>query len=114
MAAGTLHEWLFDLIEETCHDREYLYRAYVEHFCGLLNGILRAGATAEQRGTYHLPGIKSDRQASLFWAIDPRPDVQGPGVLAVTCRLFDAASPSGMTAQRTARFDLSTGRVLPG
>jgi hypothetical protein len=113
MAAATIHEWLFALIEETCHDREYLYRAYVEHFCGLLAGIYRAGSTAE-RGTYHLPGIKSDRQASLFWTLEHRLDFQGPNVLAVTCRIFDAGSPSQTTEQRTARFDLSTGKALPG
>jgi hypothetical protein len=111
MAAGTIHEWLFALIEETCHDRDYLYRAYVEHFCGLLAGIYRPGSTVE-RGTYHLPGIKSDRQASLYWSLEHRPDNQGPNVLAVTCRLFDAGAASGTTEQRTARFDLSTGRAL--
>lgn len=114
MAAGTLHEWLFDLIEETCHDREYLYRAYVEHFGALMNSILRCSGAAAERGAYHLPGIKSERQASLFWAIERRSECPGPGVLAVTCRLFDAASPSGVTAQRTARFDLATGRALSG
>jgi len=113
MTAGTIHEWLFALIEETCHDRDYLYRAYVEHFSGLMNGIYRAGATAE-RGTYHLPGIKSDRQASLFWTLEHRLDYQGPNVLAVTCRIFDAGSPSQTTEQRTARFDLSTGRAIAG
>lgn len=111
MAAATIHEWLFALIEETCHDRDYLYRAYVEHFSGLLAGIYRKGSTAE-RGTYHLPGIKSERQASLFWSVEHRLDHQEAAVLAVTCRIFDAASPSGTTEQRTARFDLSTGRAL--
>jgi hypothetical protein len=111
MAAGTIHEWLFALIEETCRDREYLYRAYIEHFSGLLAGIYRTGSTAE-RGTYHLPGIKSARQASLFWTLERRSDAPAPNVLAVTCRIFDAASPSGTTEQRTARFDLATGKAL--
>jgi hypothetical protein len=113
MVAATIHEWLFALIEETCHDRDYLYRAFVEHFCGVLNGIYRAGATV-QRGTYHLPGIKSDRQASIYWTLEHRLDYQGPNVLAVTSRIYDAASPSGTTEQRAARFDLATGRALAG
>jgi len=112
MAASTLHEWLFDLVAETCHDRDYLYRAYVEHFCGLLNTVYGTGSTLG-RGTYHLPGIKSDRQASIFWTLDHRLDFAGPNVLAIECRIGDSGAGSGGSELRSARFDLSTGRLLP-
>jgi hypothetical protein len=107
-----LHDWLYTLAEELCHDQDYLYRYFVEHFCGLLNKIYREASRVPE-GSYPMPGVKSNRQAELRWSLERRVDFLGPNPLTVSWRL--AESPGGTTlGSGSERFDLSTGRRLPG
>jgi hypothetical protein len=106
-----LHDWLYVLAEELCHDRDYLYRYFVEHFAELLSQIYR-DASRIAEGGYRLPGVKSERQAELRWSLAHRLDFAGPNLLTVHWRLEDAAE-ARILEEGWERFDLSTGRRLP-
>jgi hypothetical protein len=106
-----LHEWLYALAEELCHDRDYLYRYFVVHFAGFLNQIYREASRVPE-GSYRLPGVKSNRRAELRWSLARRLDYVGPNLLAVQWRLEEAGEARILEEGRE-RFDLSTGRRLP-
>jgi hypothetical protein len=110
-AARTLHEWLFALVEELCHDREYLYRSFVENFGGFMTSVYREGCTTPA-GEFRIPGIKSGRYSVVRWALDHRVDYSGPNLLSIEATVSGAG---GGTEKKTARFDLSTGEAVgPG
>ncbi len=107
-----LHDWLYRLAEELCLDQDYLYRYFVEHFCGLLQRIYREASRVPE-GSYQMPGVKSDRQAELRWRLARRLDFVGPNPLMITWRIADAAG-GPIQGSGEERFDLSTGLRLPG
>jgi hypothetical protein len=103
----TLHDWLYQVVAEVCYDRDYLYLAFVRHFSALMGQIVERGRF-EDRGTYALPGMKSNRSARLEWRLEHALTWDGPNRLELRCILLDALSGAPIEA-RSACFDLSTG-----
>ena len=102
-APQSLHGWLYELMEELCYDREYLYLAFVEHFAALMKQVMSSGAA---EGAYEIPGIKSGRSARLAWVLDHRLSFMGPNVVSVSY----VVDEEGAADERgTVRFDVSTG-----
>jgi hypothetical protein len=111
-----LHDWLFEVVEEICWDREYLYRSYVETFTALMRSIYEHGPHAA-RDAIVIPGLKSGIEVALEWRLAHQLDFRGPNTLHVSAMRRDAgaAGAAGASgAARTAVFDLSTGDEAAG
>jgi hypothetical protein len=102
-APQSLHAWLYQLIEELCYDREYLYLAFVEHFTALMKQVMSSGAA---EGAYEIPGIKSGRSARLAWVLGHRLSFMGPNVLSVS---YVVTEEGDARERGTVKFDVSTG-----
>lgn len=111
--APTIHDWLYEIVAEVCHDREYLYRGFVEHFGALMQAIYRSRGGA---GEYRLPGIKSPLQARVEWRLARQVSFMGPNTLSLRCRITEAGGggpqPPAVESPWVS-FDLSTGERAP-
>ena len=107
----TIHQWLYGIIAEVCADREYQYRAFVEHFTVLMGRIYGEGSVSES-GSYLVAGMKSDLEARIEWRLASRLNYMGSNRLTLICRLYDRRSDS-MVESGKACFELATGRRIP-
>jgi len=106
----TIHQWLHWIITEVSADREYQYRAFVEHFSALMGQIYGGGSVSES-GSYLIPGMKSDLEARIEWRLSSRVNYMGSNRLTLTCRLYDRRRGSAVESGETC-FELATGRRI--
>ena len=104
-----LHEWFYDMVAGVCHDREYVFAAFVRHFSAFMSDVLQSGQFAGE-GTYVIPGIKSGSRATLAWRLERRLDWMGLNELTVHYLIQDMSSDT-VVAENTRAFELSTGEI---
>ena len=105
----SLHSWLYDAVAETCHDREYLYRAFVEHFIGIFGMIYDSGAITAG-GSYTIFGLKGGPDAVVSWHLEHQLSFAGPNVIVLSASF---SSPDRVeVGTRHASFDLATGEPV--
>ena len=86
VAPRYLHDSLYRIVEEICWDADYLYRAFTEHFSGLMGQIYARGGS-DARGSYTITGIKSGLEARMEWSLQHRLDFHGPNRLCLDYRI---------------------------
>ena len=102
-----IHDWIFEIVDEICYDREYVYPSFVRHFCSLMQKIEQTGRLSGE-GTYRVPGIKSNITAVLSWQFEHRLNLVGSNVIAVSCE-FEGGDD---LPNRIANFEMSTGERI--
>lgn len=103
-----LHDWIYEIVEDICYDREYVYPYFVRHFTGLMKEIEEQGSISGE-GTYSIPGIKSGVTATLHWQIEHRLNWVGSNVVSIQCEF-------GLTtadlSERAAKFEMTSGEMM--
>jgi len=102
-----IHDWIFEIVDDICYDREYTYPSFVHHFCSLMQDIERFGRLSSE-GTYSIQGIKSNITAILSWRLEHRLNLVGSNVISIRC-IFEGTND---LPERCARFEMSTGERL--
>lgn len=105
-----LHDALYQIVDEVCWDADYLYRAFTEHFSGLMAQVYERGGSAAG-GSYTITGIKSGLEARIAWSLQHRLDFHGPNRLRLDYEIAGAA-PGPAARGGTILAELGTGRVL--
>ena len=102
-----LHDLVYQIVEEICWDRDYLYRCFTEVFSELMNGIYRQGCS-RAGGNLVVNGVKSDVEARISWRLQHQLDYFGPNALKLEFEI--RKKPSGLMVRTgDAVFDLATG-----
>ncbi len=106
-----LHEWLYRLVYEICHDREYFYFCYARHFSELTKYIFEQGRFSES-GAYEIPGMKSSKKAILHWQLAHCTDFTRLNTVTIYYTIED--SDTGKKESGASQtFDLSCGESVP-
>jgi hypothetical protein len=104
------HEWLYEIVESLCYDRDYLYLVYIRHFNGLTAEIIERGKFLSA-GTYWISGLKNDFQGRLAWSLGHRADWIGS--TRVTIHYVKMVkTTSAVLEEQVMAFDFSTGQGL--
>jgi hypothetical protein len=106
-----LHEWLYDLVVNTCYDRDYLYLFYFRQYTGLMNEILEKGKT-QGNGHYEFAGLKNDLQVSLDWELEEIIRWSGSNRIILHYKIEDRTQGSILESGHKI-FNLTTGEGLP-
>jgi hypothetical protein len=104
-----LHEALYGIVEEVCWDADYLYRAFTEHFSGLMGQIYSRGGS-DAGGSYAITGIKSGLGARIEWSLEHRLDFHGPNRLRLDYRI-EGGTAGAAVREGSILVELGSGRV---
>jgi hypothetical protein len=104
-----LHEVLYGIVEEVCWDADYLYRAFTEHFSGLMGQIYGQGGS-HSGGSYTIAGIKSGLEARIEWSLEHRLDFHGPNLLRLDWRI-GGGTAGGAARGGSILAELGSGRL---
>lgn len=102
-----IHEWLYDVVREICHDREYIYLSFIQSFKALMDDIYTRGYI-EDHGEHIVEGIKSGLRAEITWRLHHRVNYVGLNIVDMICVIRDRFS--GEEQQKLEEsFELSAG-----
>jgi len=102
-----IHDWIFEIVDEICYDREYVYPSFVRHFCSLMREVERTGRLSGE-GTYRVSGIKSNINAVLSWQFEHRLNLVGSNVITINCEFEGTDDPP----EHNASFEMSSGEWI--
>jgi len=102
-----LHEFIYEVVNEICYDREYTYLLFVKNLYLLMDEIYKRG-TVSGNGEYIIPGIKSNMCAIIKWQIAHRVNYTGPNTIKINCTLEKKPDGERMKAWEK-NFELSSG-----